>query len=222
MSAAEGDEHRRHSVADDALVIADEIARAQLEAKNGLLQFDLAKRAIEDGITKGEAFRLRPSLLLSLHREALQGLSAYAGNWRPGSVKISGSALDPVPAHLVAEQIEDLCDYVNDRWRTHTALHLAAYVMWRLNWIHPFSDGNGRTSRAISYCVLCIRLGFLLPGHKTIPDFIVENRKPYFHALEAADAAFAAGGVDVAAMEALLGSLLAKQLLEVVEAAGGS
>ncbi|HET9282483.1 MAG TPA: Fic family protein [Candidatus Angelobacter sp.] len=51
-----------------------------------------------------------------------------------------------------------------------SAIHLAAYVIWRLNWIHPFADGNGRTSRALSYLVLCTRLGERLPGTVTIPD----------------------------------------------------
>jgi Fic family protein len=81
--------------------------------------------------------------------------------------------------------VEDLCDYVNGQWTTRTALHLAAYVMWRLNWIHPFTDGNGRTSRAASYLVLCLRLGYLLPGRRTIPDQIAEDRTRYYKALEA-------------------------------------
>jgi Fic family protein len=70
-----------------------------------------------------------------------------------------------------------------------TPIHLAAYLMWRLNWIHPFADGNGRTSRIISYVVLSIRAGAILPGTPTIPDQIVDNRKPYFDALDAADLA---------------------------------
>jgi Fic family protein len=48
-----------------------------------------------------------------------------------------------------------------------TPIHLAAYLMWRLNWIHPFADGNGRTSRIISYVVLSIRAGAILPGTPT-------------------------------------------------------
>jgi len=55
--------------------------------------------------------------------------------------------------------------------------------MWRLNWIHPFADGNGRTSRILSYVVLSIRSGALPPGTPTIPDLIVENRQPYFAAI---------------------------------------
>ncbi|MBL8221394.1 MAG: Fic family protein, partial [Bryobacterales bacterium] len=31
-------------------------------------------------------------------------------------------------------------------------------VMWRLNWIHPFFGGNGRTARSASYLVLCASL----------------------------------------------------------------
>ena len=48
---------------------------------------------------------------------------------------------------MVAELVEDMCDYVNENWEAKSAIHLAAYIMWRLNWIHPFADGNGRLSR---------------------------------------------------------------------------
>jgi Fic family protein len=93
--------------------------------------------------------------------------------------------------------------------------------MWRLNWIHPFADGNGRTSRIISYVVLSIRAGAVLPGTPTIPDQIVDNRNPYFEALDAADAAYRDEKIDVSKMEELLGSLLATQLAGFYQAAGG-
>jgi hypothetical protein len=105
---------------------------------------------------------------------------------------------------LVPELVEDMCDYVNDHWNESTPIHLAAYLMWRLNWIHPFADGNGRTSRIVSYVVLSIRAGAILPGTPTIPDQIVDNRKPYFDALDAADLAFRGGNIDVSKMEELL------------------
>jgi Fic family protein len=92
--------------------------------------------------------------------------------------------------------------------------------MWRLNWIHPFADGNGRTSRILSYVVLSIRAGAVPPGAPTIPDQIVENRGSYFDALDAADAAWLNGKVDVSKMEELLGALLAKQLASFYETAG--
>ena len=82
---------------------------------------------------------------------------------------------------------EHLCEYVNSNWSTKSALHLAAYVLWRLNWIHPFADGNGRTARTVSYVVLSIKLDGLLPGAPTIPDQIADDKQPYYLALEAAE-----------------------------------
>jgi Fic family protein len=89
----------------------------------------------------------------------------------------------------------------------------------RLNWIHPFRDGNGRTSRAVSYLVLCARLGMRLPGTKTIPERIAGNKQPYYDALDSADAAWKAGRLDVSAMELLLSDNLAAQLVEIHQAA---
>lgn len=216
----DGDEGRRHSKALEADLIENPQAKAEAEARNGLRQFDLGMSIVEDALEK-DRFRLRPSIILSLHRTALEGISAYAGNYRPGGVSIKGSKHEPVGAHLVPELLEDMCEYVNDQWNAATAIHLAAYLMWRLNWIHPFADGNGRTSRIISYVVMCIRLGFVLPGLKTIPEQIENDRNAYFKALDAADAAFSNGIIDVSKMESLLESLLAAQLTTLYEAASG-
>ena len=217
------DNNRRHSVAEEVALITDETLKAEAEARNGLKQFDLGMRAVEDALEKGEQFRLRSSLILSLHRQALEGISPLAGTFRPAGVGIQGSKHNPIGAHLVPEMIEDMCDYINDRWKSASAIHISAYAMWRLNWIHPFSDGNGRTSRIVSYIVLCIATGSRLPGYPTIPDHIVENRTPYFDALEDADQKFeAAKSVDVGMMEVLLKNLLAKQLMSVITKAAGS
>jgi hypothetical protein len=80
---------------------------------------------------------------------------------------------------------------------------------------------HGRTSRIISYVVLSVRAGAVLPGTPTIPDQIVDNRGPYFEALDAADEACRDGRIDVSKMEALLAALLAKQLAGFYQAAGG-
>ncbi len=100
-------------------------------------------------------------------------------------------------------------------------MHLAAYVMWRLNWIHPFADGNGRTSRILSFFVLFARLGALLPGTPTLPDLIIDHRDLYEAALDDADDACKEGRLDVSKMEALVEALLAKQLARVYELAAG-
>lgn len=106
-----------------------------------------------------------------------------------------------------------MCDYVNDNWAEKAPLHLSAYIMWRLNWIHPFDDGNGRTSRAVSYLLLCVRLGYRLPGVQTIPELIASAKVPYYDALEKADD----GSLEP--LEQLLSAHLATQLLAVVTSA---
>jgi fido (protein-threonine AMPylation protein) len=217
---------RRDSVAHDPELITDPIKRAEAEAANGLRQFDFGKAAAQEAIDRKERgpdyqFKLRPSLILSLHREALRGISVYAGNYRPGDVSIEGSKHQPPGAHMVAELVEDLCDYINEHWETATPIHLSAYVMWRLNWVHPFADGNGRTSRITSYVVLAIKSGFIPSGSPSIPDQIVSDRTGYFRAIDMADLACREGRIDVSVMEELLGGMLARQLAAFYKSAGG-
>ena len=202
---------KRDSRALEPELSSDPIKKAEAEARDGIRQFDASIKSIQAALDRG-IFKLRPSLILGLHREALAGISSYAGNYRPAGMNIKGSKHQPPGAHLVPELVEDLCDYVNDHWQANSPIHLSSYVMCRLNWIHPFADGNGRTSRITSYVVLSISAGYVLPGTPTIPDQIVDNRTPYFNALDAADAAFAAGKIDVRKMEELVGGLLANQL----------
>jgi len=184
----------------------------------------LAVEIIRDHVKAHDRpFRLRSSTILRLHREALDGIHALAGTYRNTSVKIGGSGHQPIEAFLVPEETEHLCEYINDNWSTRSAIHLAAYVLWRLNWIHPFADGNGRTARTVSYVVLNIRLDSLLPGVPTIPDQIAGNKKPYYDALEAADAAWRAkDAVDVSRLEAMLEAMLAKQLVSAAAQASKS
>ena len=216
-----GNVERRDSRALGPELIADPVRRAEAEAANGLRQYDAGIAIAQEALDRG-VFKLRLSHILALHREALRGISNYAGNFRPGSVEISKSEHSPPPAHLVPELVEEMCDYVNDHWLSSTAVHLAAYVMWRLNWIHPFADGNGRTSRIVSYLVMTVKSGFVLPGAVSIPDQIQRDRSGYFQALDAADATLKERNViDVSAMETLLSGMLAQQLTEFYKSAGG-
>ena len=111
---AENPGNERHSKAQLADIITDEDEKAHREARNGLNQFDTVSRLIEEWQQPDRRFRLRSSTILHLHRDALEGINSYAGNWRPAGVKIQGSGHQPVGAHLVPEKIEEMCDYVND------------------------------------------------------------------------------------------------------------
>ena len=197
----------------------EEIAR--LEARNGLRQFDAVVQLIDQALGRSGTFKLRPSMILELNRLAIAEIHELAGVYRPFPIEITKSPHQPPPARDVPRLMEEMCDYVNENWHL-PPIHLASYLMWRLNWIHPFADGNGRTARAASYAILCIRLGYRLPGTKTIPEQIVPNKIPYYAALEAADEAWAKEKtVDVSEMERLMGDMLAAQLMDVHRLATG-
>ncbi|NQT39641.1 MAG: Fic family protein [Planctomycetes bacterium] len=200
-------------------LFADKAEKARLEARNGLLQFDEVLRCVDKAIACG-TFSLRPSAVQRFQRIAIQDIYTCAGNYRIKPVIIGNTTHRPPPPGKISELVEELCDYINDA-EHKTPVHLAAYAMWRINWIHPFAGGNGRTSRAVSYLVLCANLGYRLPGTLAIPEQIVANRQPYYKALDAADAAWMAGKLDVSVMEELLSDLLAKQLAFVQDKATG-
>lgn len=179
----------RHTEAEEPDLVSDPLERAEREAANAVAQFDHVLDLVDEVARSNRPFRLRVSTVLKLHGIALAGLHSRAGAFRQTPVTIHQSCHQPPDAHLVAIQVEEMCDWVNENFETSPPLRLCAYVMWRLNWIHPFADGNGRTSRALAYLVLCARLGDRLPGRNTIPEQIATNKKPYYDALEAADGA---------------------------------
>jgi Fic family protein len=185
---------------------------AGLEAENGLRQFDRTMELIGEAV-RTRSFRLRPSTLLELNRLAVEGLEGSAGQYRVANIEITNSLHIPPPHGQVPRLVEEMCDYVNERVSEDAALELAAYVMWRLNWIHPYTNGNGRTSRAASYFTLCACLGVELPGAPTVPEMIAADKHPYYRALDAADAAWRAGQVDVSAMSELILDHLKRQVM---------
>jgi Fic family protein len=99
-------------------------------------------------------------------------------------------------------------------WSSGDALDAAAFALWRINWIHPFKNGNGRTARAFCYACLSARLGVILPGTTTVIDQIMLTRADYEAAIRAADQAAAvdASARDLAQMKDYINRLLQIQI----------
>ena len=205
----------RNTLTEQIELVTHPADKARRESENKVKQAALTASIIRSSAQNIERpFRLRQGILMQLHASALDGIHVLAGTFRNGPAKINGSNHEPSPAFQIAEEVADLCDHVNGEWSRRSALYLSSYVMWRVNWIQPFADGNGRTSRAASYIVLNTKLDGLLPGTPTIPDLINADKAPYYAALEAADAAWKERSVvDVSRLEQLSGEMLAKQLL---------
>jgi hypothetical protein len=67
-----------------------------------------------------------------------------------------------------------------------------------------------------------MKMGGRVPGTRTIPDLIAENKQPYYDALEAADEIWSTQQtIELTQLEEVLGNLLAEQLVSALEEASG-
>lgn len=185
-----------------------------LEIQNLGRQYDFLRSAFIAANNLG--FKgLGGNLLKSLNGHAIACLHSHAGIYRPEGVEVYISDSEHKPPHsaLVNGLMEQFILEVNKNWDHIDPVALSAYVLWRLNWIHPFVNGNGRTARAAAYYVICRRLNGWLPGVRILPELIRETRGEYVSALRHADATFAAGSrADLSTLHSYLARLLMEQL----------
>lgn len=139
----------------------------------------------------GPAFILSEDLLKSLHKTAMRGLLDAPGEYRQVPVIITNAPHKPPGWLDVPPLMSSFCQYLQNEWDRRDLVHLASFVLWRLNWIHPFGNGNGRIARAAAYLTLCKKYGQLLPAKNTVVQQITSNRQPYYEALRAADVLYA-------------------------------
>lgn len=182
---------------------------ARLLERNLIRQYDLLANCIEIGQKQGP-FALDKYVLWALNHAAVTNISQFGGRFREEPIYVGNH----IPPHF--DSVPDLMDrfisFIHENWDNLSPTQLAAYGLWRLNWIQPFIEGNGRTARAVCYYLLCVKYGGLLPGDKIVPERIRENRTPYYEALKAADRAWADGNLDLSELEAYLAHLLDQQL----------
>lgn len=192
--------------------VDDPALYARVQEQNLLRQYDLLTNCIEIGLAKGiEAFD--KYTLWSLNAAAVSNIAQFGGRFREQPIYVGSH----IPPHFkeVPELMDQLLSVIHENWDVmdHPTL-LPAYALWRLNWIHPFIEGNGRTARAACYYLVCLRNGGLLPGKKTVPERIRENRPRYYAALQEADRHWADGQFNVDALAEYLEDLLEAQLSE--------
>ncbi|WP_321329176.1 Fic family protein [uncultured Ilyobacter sp.] len=119
--------------------------------------------------------------LMDIHRLVLKGIdNKYAGTYRDIPVIISGVDHIP-PSHIMIPQLmEDLLNWYSDESKDLHPIERASILHGRLSKIHPFKDGNGRTSRLI--------LNFELMKNGYLPVVIEAKDKPkYIEALAKGD-----------------------------------
>jgi hypothetical protein len=186
-----------------------------LTMENGARQYDFLKSAVEASIALGRPF-LSTQVIKALNYHAIACLHAYAGEFRPCQVYVGNHT--PPAEYRVQALMDDFVNWVNRNLESADPVALAAFALWRFNWIHPFINGNGRTARAACYFILCIKAGGWLPGSVILPELIKRERVRYVSGLQFADAT----GGDLRLLHGLLSDLLFEQLHGMPPADGGA
>ena len=180
-----------------------------LEISNGERQYDFLRSIVLASLSLNKAF-LSQGVVQALNYHAIGCLHHNAGEYRPCPVTV-GTYTPPEPFRVPA-LMDDFTNEVNRNWDSVDEVVLGTYVLWRMNYIHPFINGNGRTARASCYLVICLKTGGLLRGSPILPELLKQNRGEYVTALKAVDASVMGGVMDLSPLHALVLRLLQQQI----------
>ncbi|CEN41927.1 Fic family protein [Capnocytophaga cynodegmi] len=163
-------------VIEKGLTIGGKTLNEHLEAVNHTHAIDFIKE-----IAKGNE-PITERLITEIHALILKGIdNSNAGRYRNVPVLISGAKHVPPQPYAVPLEMEKLMQWYNDNKDTLHPIELASEMHERLVTIHPFIDGNGRTSRLLMNLIL-LRWGYpiaILKGD-------TESRLKYYGTLETA------------------------------------
>ncbi|AGA80053.1 Fic family protein [Echinicola vietnamensis] len=164
-----------HLVINEGITIGGKSMREHLEAINHAEAVAYLEELVGK---KGDIYN---RTLLELHYLILKGIDREnAGRYRSVPVRIAGSKHVPPQPYLVDKMMEDYFTHYQAQRKILHPVILAAEMHERLVSIHPFVDGNGRTSRLIMNLVL-VGNGYTIANLKGDQA----SRLSYYRALEA-------------------------------------
>lgn len=163
-------------VVNKGITISGKTMKEHLEAINHAEALEYVQE-----IAKGKT-DISERLIKELHYLVLKSIDKEnAGQYRRTDVRITGSEHKPAAHYDVPAEMEKLIEYYYaNSGRLHPVL-LAADMHWMLAGIHPFIDGNGRTSRLLMNLIL-IRNGYVIANLKGD----LQSRLGYYKTLEEA------------------------------------
>ena len=130
------------------------------------------------------------SLVREIHKRLVEGVRGGAA--APGEYRriqnyvvdsVTGETIyTPPPAHDVPIMMAELVDWLNREEEVHPVL-VSGVSQFQLVHVHPFLDGNGRTSRLLS--TLCLyRAGYNFKRLFTISEYYDRNRPAFYRAIQ--------------------------------------
>src|ERR1700694_2072505 len=114
---------------------------ARVQEKNLIRQYDLLTNCVEIGLQQGPT-AFDKYTLWAFNHVAVANISQFCGRFR--EEPIYGGRHIPPHCREVPELMDRFDSFIQENWYIVQPTHLAAYGLWRLNWVHPFIEGNGR------------------------------------------------------------------------------
>jgi Fic family protein/DNA-binding XRE family transcriptional regulator len=163
-------------VVNDGITVGGKSVREHLEVINHTEAITYLGEIIQNKTAFSER------ILKEIHYLILKGIDREnAGVYRSIGVRISGSSHLPPEPYLLNPYMEEVFVYYKENKSVLHPIILAAEMHERIVRIHPFIDGNGRTSRLVMNLIL-MQNGYPIANIKGD----LENRLRYYNALETA------------------------------------
>ncbi len=153
-----------------------------------LLNYRNAFELVSEYLAKGSP--INEGLIREIHKRLVEGVRGGSGS--PGEYRkvqnyvvnsATGQAVyTPPPPGDVPELMHQLVDWLAQPNAIHPVL-VSGIAQFQLVHIHPFVDGNGRTSRLLS--TLCLyRAGYDFKRLFTISEYYDRDREAFYHAIQ--------------------------------------
>lgn len=180
-----------------------------------LLNYRAAFQLVSDSLNHGDP--ITEGLIREIHKrlvEGVRGESGQPGRYRTVQNFVANSATKaivytPPAPQEVPPLMHDLVTWLREDSAIHPVL-VAGIAQFLLVHIHPFVDGNGRTSRLLS--TLCLyRSGYDFKRLFTISEFYDRDRSRFYRAIQGVRDA----GMDLTGWLEFFSDGLATQLNEI-------
>ena len=144
------------------------------------------------------SIKFSESTILNIHKELLKYVEKdqrHRGNYKFESNRVEandsngnliGMIFDPTPPFLVPKEMQELVEFTVDNFelKTKHPLIILTNFIFEFLAIHPFRDGNGRTSRLLTNLLL-LKLNYKFAPIVSHEKYVEENKADYYLALNA-------------------------------------
>lgn len=131
---------------------------------------------------------------------------------KDSSDKVVGILFDPTPPPLVQKEMLELIEWTNsefERKRIHPLILIGNFVFEFLS-IHPFQDGNGRSSRLLTNLLL-LRNDYSFAPYISHEKLVEDHKNEYYLALNKSQKTWKAADEDITPWMSFFLTMLLKQ-----------